>query len=121
MRFHQSSNMTRLVTGDIVHRDVMLPGGTTLFFPWGVAARDPGAVDDAGEFLPDRVNKSTHLGFGLGGHMCLGQFIARAQMAEGLHLIARRMKNPTTTGPGGWRPFVGVWGMRGLPIAFEPA
>jgi cytochrome P450 len=121
MRYHSSSNMTRLVTADIVHRDVKIPAGTTLFFPWGVAARDPGAVDDAGEFLPDRVNKSTHLGFGLGGHMCLGQFIARAQMAEGLHLIAQRIRNPRTAGPAGWRPFVGVWGMRGLPIEFDAA
>jgi cytochrome P450 len=121
MRYHSTSNLMRLVTGDIVHRDVLIPAGTTLFFPWGVAARDPGAVEDAESFLPERVNRNTHLGFGLGGHMCLGQFIARAQMAEGLHLIARRLRNPRTSGPAGWRPFVGVWGMRGLPIAFEAA
>jgi cytochrome P450 len=121
MRYHSTSNLMRLVTADIVHRDVLIPAGTTLFFPWGVAARDPGAVDDADAFLPDRVNRNTHLGFGLGGHMCLGQFIARAQMAEGLHLIAQRITNPRTAGPAGWRPFVGVWGMRGLPIEFEPA
>jgi cytochrome P450 len=119
MRLHSTSNLMRLVTQDIEHRDVMIPAGTTLFFPWGVAARDPGAVDQADEFLPDRVNRNTHLGFGLGGHMCLGQFIARAQMAEGLHLIAQRIKNPRTEGPEGWRPFVGVWGMRGLPIDFD--
>ena len=119
MRIHSTSNLMRLVTDDIVHRDVLIPAGTTLFFPWGVAARDPGAVEDADSFLPDRVNRNTHLGFGLGGHMCLGQFIARAQMAEGLHLIAQRIRNPRTSGPEGWRPFVGVWGMRGLPIEFD--
>ena len=121
MRFHSTSNLMRLVTEEFAHRDVLIPAGTTLFFPWGIAARDPGAVDDADDFLPERVNRNNHLGFGLGGHMCLGQFIARAQMAEGLHLIAQRIRNPTTMGPQGWRPFVGVWGMRGLPIEFEPA
>lgn len=121
MRIHSTSNLMRLVTQDIVHRDVLIPAGTTLFFPWGVAARDPGAVEDPDNFNPERVNRNTHLGFGLGGHMCLGQFIARAQMAEGLHLIAQRIRNPRTDGPQGWRPFVGVWGMRGLPIEFDPA
>ena len=82
MRFHGTTNTMRLVTQDFVHRDVLIPAGTTLFFPWGVATRDPGAVEDADSFLPERVNRNTHLGFGLGSHMCLGQYIARAQMAE---------------------------------------
>jgi hypothetical protein len=38
-----------------------------------------------------------------------------------LHLIARRMIGPTSPGPQGWRVFTGVWGIRGLPIEFEPA
>jgi cytochrome P450 len=53
--------------------------------------------------------------------MCLGQFIARAQLEEGLHLIAQRITKPRSRGPVGWRPFPGVWGIRGLPIEFEPA
>ncbi len=121
MRMHSTSNLMRMVTEDFVHRDVLIPAGTTLFFPWGIAARDPSLAEDVGLFRPERMNKHGHMGFGLGGHMCLGQFIARAQMAEGLHLIAQRIRNPRTTGPGGWRPFPGVWGMRGLPIEFDPA
>jgi cytochrome P450 len=61
------------------------------------------------------------MGFALGAHMCLGQFIARAQLEEGLHLIAQRITQPSSPGPLGWRPFPGVWGIRGLPIEFEPA
>jgi len=38
---------------------VLIPAGATLFFPWGMAARDPGAVDDAESFLPDRVRGIT--------------------------------------------------------------
>ena len=121
MRIHSTSNLMRLVTDDIVHRDVLIPAGTTLFFPWGVATRDPGAVEDADSFLPERVNRNTHLGFGLGSHMCLGQFIARAQMAEAVHQIARRVRNPRLTGEIAWRPFLGIWGLETLPIEFEPA
>jgi cytochrome P450 len=53
--------------------------------------------------------------------MCLGQFIARTQLQEGLHLIAQRMTKPKLVGEIGWRPFPGVWGIRGLPITFTPA
>jgi cytochrome P450 len=121
MRYHSVTTTNRLVTEDIVYRDVLLPKDTSLWFPWAVAARDPSAVSDADEFNPDRNQVSPHLGFGLGAHMCLGQFIARAQLEEGLHLIARRITKPRSTGPLGWRPFPGVWGIRGLPIEFEPA
>jgi cytochrome P450 len=53
--------------------------------------------------------------------MCLGQFIARAQLQEGLHLIAQHMLRPQEVAAPGWRPFPGVWGIKGLPITFEPA
>lgn len=121
MRLHSTNNMMRKVTDDIEHRDVLIPAGTTLLFPWAIIGQDPAVADDANSFNPERPNKNKHMGFGLGGHMCLGQYIARAQIAEGFHLIAQRITRPTTTGPGGWRPFPGVWGMSGLPIEFVPA
>jgi cytochrome P450 len=68
-------------------------------------------------FEPERDRRS-HMAFGMGMHICLGQFIARAQIQEGLHLIAQRIKAPKRAGPSAWRPFYGVWGMRGLPMTF---
>ncbi|MCB2079765.1 MAG: cytochrome P450 [Novosphingobium sp.] len=121
MRMHSVTNTNRLVTQEIVYRDVVMPVGTNLWFPWSVVARDETVVDDADSFLPEREQEHPHVGFALGAHMCLGQFIARAQLAEGLHLIAQRVKNPRSPGPDGWRPFPGVWGIRGLPIEFDPA
>lgn len=121
MRLHSVNNMMRKVTADIEHRGVLIPAGTTLLFPWAIIGQDPVVADEPNAFNPERQNKHKHMGFGLGGHMCLGQYIARAQIAEGFHLIAQRITRPTTTGPRGWRPFPGVWGMIGLPITFEPA
>jgi cytochrome P450 len=86
-----------------------------------VPGRDSSTIEDANSFNPGREQTHPHVGFALGAHMCLGQFIARAQLAEGLHLIAQRVKNPKSSGPAGWRPFPGVWGVRGLPITFDPA
>lgn len=120
-RYLTTSTIPRVTTRDITYRDVLIPAGTMLFFPVSVAGRDPGAIDDPESFDPERENLKKHLTFGMGVHICLGQFIARAQIQEGLHLIAQRIRNPRRTGPSSWRPFYGVWGLRGLPIEFDPA
>ncbi len=107
----------------ITFRDVLLPADTMLFFPLSIAGHDPCAFSDPETFDPDRPLEldHRHVAFGRGVHMCLGQHIARAQLQEGLHLIAQRIRNPRRTGPHAWRPFMGTWGIRGLPIAFTSA
>ena len=61
------------------------------------------------------------LAFGLGKHMCLGQYIARAQIQEGLHMCARHMKNPRVAGAISYRPYPGLWGLESLPLEFDAA
>lgn len=119
LRYNSPATIPRVAARDLVYRDVLLPRGAMLFFPVNVAGHDPSAFDDPDRFDPERVRTNKHIAFGRGAHICLGQFIARAQLQEGLHLIAQRMKNPTRAGASDWRPFFGVWGMRGLPIKFD--
>lgn len=120
-RYLTTSTIPRIVTKDIPYRGVVIPAGTLLFFPVSISGRDP-AIEDADAFDPERDQaKKRHITFGMGVHICLGQFIARAQIEEGLHQIAQRIKNPRRTGESSWRPFYGVWGLKGLPIAFDQA
>ncbi len=123
LRFFNPSSSFRFTSEDIEYDGVLIPANTMLYFNLNVSGRDPHAFEDADTFDPDREIDPArrHVAFGLGKHMCLGQFIARAQLQEGIHLIARHMKRPHKTGEPGWRPFPGVWGIKGLPIAFEPA
>ena len=121
LRFRAISTTIRQTTADIEYRDVSFPAGTTLIFALLAAARDPGTFEDPDRFDPERSSEHRHMTFGRGIHMCLGQYIARAQVEEGLHLIAQRIANPRTPGPSGWRPFFGASGIRGLPIEFDPA
>jgi cytochrome P450 len=121
LRFHGPATLPRLTLEEVVYRGVSFPAGTMLFFPVGVASRDPSAAPDPERFDPERPQVNRHMQFGRGMHICLGQFIARAQIEEGLHLIAQRLTRPRLTGVSGRRPFPGVWGLKGLPIAFEPA
>ncbi|MET0587623.1 MAG: cytochrome P450 [Novosphingobium sp.] len=123
LRIFNPGTSFRFTDTDLVYRDVLLPKDTMLFYPLSTAGRDPTAFEDADVFDPERVidPNRRQVAFGLGKHMCLGQYIARAQLQEGLHLIAQRMKDPHMAGEMGWRPFPGVWGIKGLPIEFTPA
>ncbi len=120
-RFTSTATAFRFTDEDIVYRDVLLPKDTMLFFPLGMSGRDSGAFADADTFNPDRDLEAgtRHIAFGRGKHICLGQYIARAQIQEGLHRIAQRIRNPRLAGEHGWRGFVGTWGLKGLPIAFD--
>ncbi len=122
LRWFNPSTVGRFVDKEFEYRGVVFPKDTTLFFPLSISGRDPGSFGDAPTFDPDRPvdpNKR-HLAFALGKHMCLGQYIARAQLQEALHQVAQRMKNPVLTEKPGTRPFFGAWGLKGLPIAFTP-
>lgn len=121
LRYQNPATIPRLLNEDLVYRDVLFPKDTMLFFPVSMAGRDPSAVPNPDEFQPERQHDNRHLAFGRGMHVCLGQFIARAQIEEGLHLIAQRLTSPKLAGKVGHRPFPGVWGLRGLPIEFTPA
>lgn len=119
-RYHSPSTATRKVSEAFDFRGVHFPAETLIMFPWGMSGRDDTAVADPHVFDPDRKGvSSSHFGFGMGAHVCLGQFIGKAQVEEGFHVIARRMKRPRLTGKPGWRPFPGVWGVAGLPVAFD--
>jgi cytochrome P450 len=121
LRYRSPGTSARLTNVDLVYRDVMIPKNTMLFLPNGIAGRDPSAFPDPEKYDPDRQQVNRHIGFGRGMHICLGQFIARAQIEEGLHQIAQRIKSPKLAGTYGYRPFPGVWGIKGLPIEFTPA
>ena len=121
MRWHSPASSMRHVEVDFVFRDVLFTAGSVILMPWSILGRDSTAVSDPDVFNPDRPEGNPHMAFGAGPHICLGQFIAKAQIEEALHLIAQRVRKPRIAGPYEWRPFPGVWGLRGLPIEFEPA
>lgn len=123
LRYMNPSHSFRATDADIVYDGVLLPRDTMLFFALVQSGRDPAAFDNADVFDPDRSIDPRHrqLAFGLGKHMCLGQYIARAQIQEGLHMCAQRMKNPRIAGEVTFRPYPGIWGIEHLPLEFDAA
>lgn len=121
LRYFSPATTFRITAEAVDYRGVHIPAETMIFFPLSIAGRDPSVFADPDTFNPERTlsPEQRHAAFGRGIHMCLGQHIARAQLQEGLHLIARRITSPQQAGPIGWRPFMGTWGIKGLPIRFS--
>ncbi len=109
----------RVVVKGFDYQGFHFPEGAMVAFAIPMSGRDPNVFSDPLSFNPDRTHEERHVAFGRGGHFCLGQFIARTQLEEGIHLIAQRLKNPQISGDVSWRPFLGAWGLRTLPIRFN--
>ncbi len=111
----------RFASEDIVYRDVLFPQGTMLFPSFVAGNFDPEAFEDPGTFDITREPGVQHLTFGSGIHFCLGAWLARAELAEALPILARRMPNLRAAGEIEWKPpNFGIWGPARLPIAFDP-
>jgi cytochrome P450 len=111
----------RIVAEDFGYDGIQFKKGESIFFANSLTGRDPSVFPDPMTFDPEREHKTRHIAFGRGVHLCLGQHLARTQLEEGLHVIAQRLRNPRLVGEVTWRPFLGVWGLNTLPIAFEAA
>lgn len=120
LRHSGVSTSYRNVSAEFEYNGVTFPVGTMLIFPVGIVCRYTGPFDEPMRFDPGRKNGRAITVFGRGMHICLGQFLARLQIAEGLHLMAQRIKNPRRDGELVWRLFPGVYGPLRLPIAFDP-
>ena len=123
LRFFNPSHSFRFTDREMEYGGVVFPKDTMIFFSLNQSGRDPFVFDRPDEFDPDRASNpnARHIAFGLGRHMCLGQYIARAQLQEGLHLVAQHMRAPRIVGEMRYKPFPGNWGLASLPIEFEPA
>jgi cytochrome P450 len=121
LRHSNIATPVRQVQRSFVYDNFRFPEGAIVYMATPLSGRDPAAFDDPMRFDPERKSATRHVAFGRGPHICIGQFLARAQLEEGLHVIAQRLRNPRRTGDIDWRPMLGAWGLRTLPIAFDPA
>ena len=99
---------------------VRLPEGSTLVLLWGSANRDEAHFAEPDRFVLDRPNLKTHLGFGLGEHLCLGAALARMQTRIALRALLRASERVTLSVGAETlqhKPSLGIRRLRSLPIA----
>ena len=85
---------------------------------WYVSANRDGAVfENPFSFLVDR--RSNHLAFGYGPHVCLGQHLARMEMAALYREMLARVDHVELNGEPAYSQSTFVGGLKSLPIRYR--
>jgi cytochrome P450 len=101
--------------GTTIHLFCESAGTDTLFCE---SAGTDTAQAGSGEFDITATGRPPHFGFGGGIHYCLGHYVARADMATALTVLAGRLGDPRPAGEAVWLPDSGNTGPVRLPISF---
>jgi hypothetical protein len=92
--------------------------GDWLMLCYGSANRDEAVFPDSDRFRIDR-KPNRHLAFGYGGHLCLGQYLARMEMRILLEELLPRLEELTLDGEPKMSAATFVNGPLRLPIRFR--
>ena len=109
--------VTREALADFTFDDLDIKAGTTIHLFCESAGTDT-AQAGSGEFDITATGRPPHFGFGGGIHYCLGHYVARADMATALTVLAGRLGDPRPAGEAVWLPDSGNTGPVRLPISF---
>jgi cytochrome P450 len=112
--------VTREALADFTFDGLDIEAGTTIHLFCESAGTDA-AQAGGGGFDITATGRPPHFGFGGGIHYCLGHYVARADMATALTVLAGRLGDPRPAGEAAWLPDSGNTGPVRLPISFTPA
>ena len=113
----------RILTEEVVYRDVTFPEGTVVMVCAFTGNRDL-AEDEAGSRGADSFDitadrgRARPLTFGAGVHYCLGANLARVELQEGLAFLAEHLHDLRLDGEPVFEGVSGIYGLAELPIAF---
>ncbi|WP_395152732.1 cytochrome P450 [Ilumatobacter sp.] len=95
-RFDGSTKLMVRVVGENHERDgIAMEAGQTVFLGVLGANRDPVVFSDPGDLRLDRANARSHLGYGYGGHFCLGAALARLETEVAIGRLIKRFPELT--------------------------
>lgn len=72
---------------------VTIPEGAIVEVRYGAANRDPERFARPADIDLDRANANTHLAFGAGIHLCIGNQLARGELRIAFQALTRRLGN----------------------------
>jgi len=110
----------------VMHRDaelggVTLPKGAMVMMRYHAANRDPKQFDNPNTFQVDRKNARTHLAFGKGIHMCVGNMLSRKELTVSFQQFAQRIDNLRLADDAelNYPPNMMLRGLTALPLTFD--
>ncbi|MCW2607205.1 MAG: cytochrome [Frankiales bacterium] len=109
----------RVLTADVVFRDVLFPTGTVVMVGAFAGNRD-GAGDPSFDLTADRSGARL-LTFGAGIHHCLGMNLARAELEEAFAFLAPRTPGLRLTAEPVFGTVQGIYGLDRLDVAWDAA
>jgi cytochrome P450 len=117
-----TAGMWRAVLQDTELGGVAIPKGAMVQLRYAAANRDPAKYPDPDRFDMERANARSHLAFGKGIHMCVGNMLSRKEMAVAFtELLARLTDFALADGHDPvWPPNMLLRGLTTLPINFRP-
>jgi cytochrome P450 len=111
-------HFVRHATADCELRGMRIRRGDRLYLAYPSANRDEEAFVAPFEFRLDR-NPNRHVGFGFGGHVCLGQHLARLEMRTLWETLLPALEHVEMAGPGQVIQSEFVSGPKSVPIRFK--
>jgi len=109
----------RVADADVEIAGVAIPEGSFVEVVTSAANRDPAVYPDPDTFDITREGPAPQLTFGGGIHFCLGVHLAKAELAEALAIMSRRMPDLRRAGASPWKSVVGIAGPTTLPVTFS--
>ena len=108
----------RTATADCQVGGVDFAEGESCVLWYPSANRDEAVFEDPFSFRVDRPDVR-HLAFGYGAHVCLGQHLARMEMAALFRQLLRRVEHIELNGEPRYSQTVFVGGLKSLPIRYR--
>jgi cytochrome P450 len=84
------------------------------------AGRDTEAFPEADAFRIGREDPAYLIGFGYGRHVCIGQLLAKTEMAEAVAVVTGALTEVEIAGPPRLKPTGVIAGFDSLPVRFSP-
>lgn len=116
-----TAGMWRVVKKDAEIGGVTVRQGTMLHLRYAAANRDPAKYPEPDRFDVTRGNARTHLAFGRGIHMCIGNMLSRKELVVAFQEILARL-DEIALAPGAelvWPPNMLLRGLASLPIRYR--
>lgn len=88
-----TAGLWRVVKRDAVLGGVSIPAGSMLMLRFAAANRDPAKFAEPDAFDPARKNARSHVAFGKGIHMCVGNMLSRKELAVAFELLLARLEH----------------------------
>ena len=115
-----TAGMWRMVLKDTELGGVASPKGAMVQLRYAAANRDPAKYPDPDRFDIERSNARSHLAFGKGIHMCVGNMLSRKEMTVAYTELLKRLTDFRVADghQPSWPPNMLLRGLTTLPIRF---